>query len=97
MSGGRHARPRNANEPTTDCLSVTTRRSHRLRRSLGALVIAVAVPAAFATSQAAAFVSPDQPAEMLAGECTYASLVYSEGSVLKMGDVTKTCSGGVWT
>ena len=29
-------------------------------------------------------------------QCSYASKTYSEGSVIDMGGVTKTCSGGEW-
>jgi len=55
--------PRESDIPTTDCEPVSGG-SNRLRRGLVAVAVAVALPAAFATSPAAAATSP-VPAEAI--------------------------------
>ncbi len=73
-----------------------------LRRAASALGLAVALSGALMTSQAAAsplqsktvtFQTATPPAVL----CVYEDKKYSEGSVVKMSDVNKTCRKGEWT
>ena len=72
-----------------------------LRRTASALGLAVALSGALMTSQANAsplqsktvtFQTATPPAVL----CVYEDKNYGEGSVVKMGDVTKTCRSGEW-
>jgi hypothetical protein len=72
MSALRHSRFSSNDDTTYDGMPAT-RHAHRLRRVLGVLVVAVALPAAFASSQAAARTSPEPvttaPTETNAAAC----------------------------
>jgi hypothetical protein len=73
----------------------TTSRHRRLRRGLGTFAIALAVPAALATSQASAYnIAPADPPVL----CFYQNAAFSEGSVFVMpGNQVKECIAGKWT
>jgi hypothetical protein len=73
-----------------------------LRRAASALGLAVALSGALMTSQANASLLQSKTVTVKGATppallCIYEDKSYSEGSIVKMGDVTKTCRSGEWT
>ena len=71
-----------------------------LRRAASALGLAVALSGALMTSQANASLLQSKTVTFKGATppalCVYESKNYGEGSVVKMGDVSKTCRSGEW-